>query len=67
MKRLTQGVALALILLAVGGARSSGFSSASLNGSCIWQILAVPTTSGDQINAGPGRLCPGQPLTAGGM
>ena len=53
MKRLTQGVALALILLAVGGARSSGFSSASLNGSCIWQILAVPTTSGDQINAGP--------------
>lgn len=54
VKRGLAGLTAGLVLLWVGGSAHSGsFSNASLNGSCIWQILAVPTTSGDQTNAGP--------------
>lgn len=55
MKRIAQGLAAGLMLFWVGGhgAHSAGFSAASLDGSCIWQILAVPTTSGGQAQAGP--------------
>ena len=38
----------ALLPLGLGNANARTFSDASLRGTCIWQSVAYPTTSGDQ-------------------
>jgi len=45
----------ALLPLGLGNANARTFSDASLKGTCIWQSVAYPTTSGDQQQepAGP--------------
>jgi len=45
-------IAGAILWLGKGGAAST-FSLASLNGTCVWQVLAITTTSGVQANTGP--------------
>jgi hypothetical protein len=43
----------ALLPLGLGNANARTFSDASLKGTCIWQSVAFPTSSGDQVAAGP--------------
>ncbi|HLH75440.1 MAG TPA: hypothetical protein VKV28_01415 [Candidatus Binataceae bacterium] len=45
-------IAAAILWLGKGGATPT-FSLASLNGTCIWQVEAITTTSGVQAGTGP--------------
>ncbi|HLH75442.1 MAG TPA: hypothetical protein VKV28_01425 [Candidatus Binataceae bacterium] len=45
-------IAIAVLWLPRAGA-GTGTTNASLNGPCVWQGLYYPTTSGDQVKAGP--------------
>ena len=43
----------ALLPLGLGTTNARTFSAANLRGTCIWQSVAYPTSSGDQVAAGP--------------
>ena len=43
----------ALLPLGLGNTNARTFSAANLRGTCIWQSVAYPTSSGDQVAAGP--------------
>jgi hypothetical protein len=46
----------ALLLLGLGNTNARTFSVASVKGTCIWQEVKYPTTSGDQQGVGPASI-----------
>lgn len=47
---------VALLPLGLGNANARTFSAASLKGTCIWQSVSIPTSSGDAEAAGPATI-----------
>jgi hypothetical protein len=56
VRRIILPGALLVLLLTSSGASSAAYSVASLNGTCLWDSLFYPTSSGIQNNAGPAAV-----------